>query len=137
MKLDRKYDCSSRCYVVLQQAISMTSSNCKQLEVEDELRIGWDVGGRSFLAIAMMRRDCDTTLTACSHTSNTDIPACNHFAGAELEGEWFALFVCFFDLLAPGPLISAELGLGMLSAGTAPLHFCLPSKTLPFSSLPM
>ena len=64
----------------------------KELDIEDHLRVGGN-SGKSLLSVCEMRRDRNAALTTDSHAGNTDIPALNDLALAELEAEWLALLV--------------------------------------------
>lgn len=64
----------------------------KELDIEDELRVGGDTG-ESLLAVGQVRRDRDAALTTGGHTSNTDVPTLDDLALAQLEGEWLSLLV--------------------------------------------
>ena len=64
----------------------------KELDIEDHLRVGWD-SGKGLLSVCEMRRNRNAALTTDSHAGNTDIPALNDLALAELEAERLALLV--------------------------------------------
>lgn len=64
----------------------------KELDIEDHLRVGRD-SRKSLLAVCEMRRDRNAALTTDSHAGNTDVPALNDLALAELEAERLALLV--------------------------------------------
>lgn len=64
----------------------------KELDIEGELRVGRDTRD-TLLAVGKVRRDEDAAFTTSGHTSNTDVPALNDLALAQLEGEWLSLLV--------------------------------------------
>lgn len=64
----------------------------QQLDVKDEGRIGRDSWHTS-AAIGVLRWNSQASLSTDLHTSNTDVPALDDFASAELEGEWFARLI--------------------------------------------
>ena len=72
----------------------MLLRDCKQFEVEDELRVWWNVRRRSLAAVSVMRWNGDSSFAANRHASDTDVPTLDHFAGAEFESERFPFFVC-------------------------------------------
>ena len=68
----------------------------EELDVEDQLRVGGDAG-KSTLAVGEMRGDADAALTTDGHAGNTDVPALDDLALAELEGKRLALLVGYND----------------------------------------
>lgn len=64
----------------------------KDLQVEDQFRVGWDTR-KSLLAVCEMRRDSDTTFSANSHTLDANFPALDDLSLTELESKGFALLV--------------------------------------------
>lgn len=69
----------------------------EQFDVKDELRVGGDTG-QSFLAVCEVRGDGDAALATGGHASDTDVPALDDLALAELEGEWLAFFVGYEEI---------------------------------------
>jgi hypothetical protein len=63
------------------------------LDVEDQVRVGRDVRGRTLLAVCERSGDGEATFTARGHAGDTDVPALDNLADAKLEGEWLALLV--------------------------------------------
>lgn len=63
------------------------------LDVEDQVRVGGNVRGRTLLAICERSRDGKTTFTTGGHAGDTDVPALDDLADTELEGKWLALLV--------------------------------------------
>lgn len=64
----------------------------KTFNIKDQLRVGRNTG-ESLLAVRKVRRDGDTALRANCHASNSNLPALDDFALAELEGERLSLLV--------------------------------------------
>jgi hypothetical protein len=64
------------------------------LDVEDQVGVGGNVRGRALLAVRKRGGDGEATLTAGGHAGDTDVPALDDLADAELEGERLALLVC-------------------------------------------
>lgn len=63
------------------------------LDVEDQVGVGWDVRGSTLLAVCKRGGDRQATLTTSGHAGNTNVPALDDLADAELEGERLALLV--------------------------------------------
>jgi hypothetical protein len=63
------------------------------LDVEDQVRVGRNVRGRTLLSVCERGGNGKTTLTTGGHASDTDVPALDDLADTELEGEWLALLV--------------------------------------------
>lgn len=64
----------------------------KQLDVEEQLRVGWDAG-QALLAICKLRRDSKTALATNSHAGDANIPALDHFTFSEFEAERLSFLV--------------------------------------------
>jgi hypothetical protein len=69
------------------------STDRDALDVEDQVRVGGNVRGRTLLAVCERGGDGKATLTTWGHAGDTDVPALDDLADTELEGEWLALFV--------------------------------------------
>ena len=67
--------------------------NTKALDLEDKVGVGWNVWRCTPLSIGQIGGNGKTTFAASGDTSNTDIPALDHFADAEFERERFTLLV--------------------------------------------
>jgi hypothetical protein len=63
------------------------------LDVEDQVRVGGNVRRRTLLAICERSGNGKAALTSGGHTGDTDVPALDDLADAELEREWLALLV--------------------------------------------
>lgn len=70
----------------------MTLFDLQQLDIEDQLGVGWDAGN-ALLAVREMRRDRDAALATDGHAGDTDIPALDDLALAQLESERLSLLV--------------------------------------------
>lgn len=92
------------------------------LDVEDQVRVGGDVRGSTLLAVSHRGGDGEATLATSGHASDTDVPALDDLADAELESERLALLVGFATSVFVRKL---------------PNFQDLQSKTLPFFSFPM
>lgn len=92
------------------------------LDVEDQVRVRWDVRGRALLAVCKRSRNGKTTLSASGHAGDTNVPALDDLADTELEGEWLALLVGCICVSMTNHIFNA---------------LNLQSKTLPFFSLPI
>jgi len=68
-------------------------TNRDALDVEDQVGVGWDVRGRTLLAVCERSGDSEATFTSGGHAGDTDVPAFDDLADAELEGKWLALLV--------------------------------------------
>lgn len=64
----------------------------QQLDVKGQLAVGGDAG-HAARAVAQVGGDGQATLAADSHTDDTDVPALDDLALADLEGERLALLV--------------------------------------------
>ena len=71
---------------------AVPSINPQQLDIKFQRRIG-GYARHGFRTIGQVSRDFYTALATDGHAGYTDIPALDHFAGTELEGERCALFV--------------------------------------------
>jgi hypothetical protein len=69
------------------------------LDVEDQVRVGGNVRGRTLLAVCERSGDGEATFTTGGHTCDTDVPALDDLADTELEGEWLALLVGYTVLV--------------------------------------
>lgn len=96
----------------------------EELNVEDQRAVGRDAR-KALAAVGEVGRNRQTALATNGHASNADIPALDDFTLSELKGEWGTLLVCCFHLSVPD------------CCRKLPHEGNLPSKTLPFSSLPM
>jgi len=63
------------------------------LDVEDQVRVRGNVRGSTTLAVRKSGGDGETTLATGCHASDTDVPALDDLANAELERERLALLV--------------------------------------------
>lgn len=63
------------------------------LDVEDQVGVGGNVRGSTALAVGHGSGDGEATLAAGGHASDTDVPALDDLADAELEGKGLALLV--------------------------------------------
>lgn len=95
----------------------------KQLDVELQGAVGGDAG-KTLGAVGKVGGDGQTTLAADGHALETDIPALDDLSLACLEGERLALLVGCDGKVSSRPRFRTR-------------GCNLPSKTLPFSSLPM
>jgi hypothetical protein len=63
------------------------------LDVEDQVRVGRDVRGRTLLSVCERGGNGKTTLATGGHAGDTNVPALDDLADTKLEGEWLALLV--------------------------------------------
>ena len=63
------------------------------LDIEDQVGVGRNVRGRTLLSVRHRGGEGEATLAASGHTSDTDVPAFDDLANAELEGKGLALLV--------------------------------------------
>lgn len=62
------------------------------LDVEDQVRVGRDIG-EGLVAVGQLGGDGEPALTTGRDALDTNVPALDDLADAELEGEWLALLV--------------------------------------------
>ncbi len=103
----------------------------QHLDVKYEFRVRGNLRWCTFAAVTEIRGDCQSSFTPNSHTHHTDIPAFDDLTSTELEAEGLALLVCWRN----NELAYAQ-NHGEGHSGPKTLRD-EPSKTLPFSSLPM
>ena len=63
----------------------MCSVDRDALDVEDQVRVRGNIRGSTLLAIGHRGGNGETTLTASSHTSNTDVPSLDDLANTKFE----------------------------------------------------
>lgn len=64
----------------------------QQLHVEEKRRVRWDAGD-CLVAVRKARWNRESSLGLDPHAKDTNIPAFDNLASADLEVEWLALFV--------------------------------------------
>ena len=67
------------------------------LDIEHELRVRRNAR-HALATVPEARRNSDSPLAADGDAFDANVPALDDFAGAELEGEGLALFVCWCNI---------------------------------------
>ena len=105
--------------------IRVTSSlvNSEALDLEYKVGVGWNIWRCAPLSIGQGGGNGETTFASSGDTSDTNIPALDHFADAEFERERFALLVGYDTVSDDTYAYFAKVG---LPSNCLPLLFSLP-----------